>query len=459
MYWFKFDGNITGFFRFGDRYPASPLIEQEVRVAEGGQGYDGQFFLAIALDPLLLHEGSAASLDFPRYRYRRILYPLLGFLIGFGRASLIPYALVVLNVACIPVLVLCVVSLISRVLPEPITPSEGRAGTAQSSARSIAGHTPGPAGTGAESRWRKDSPPHPGLAQEGVGTECSRLGLLVLAPLGVWVSLALSTCDLLGSTLLFAALYFAAKKRVSASALLIACAALTRETYLAVAVMLSVAPLLRAGRRRIEWRYLLSTLPAAVWLAYGGWRFPAATDRVGEHFGVPLGGVLAKLSSLTGDAGAAHAFDALVFVLLLVVAIAGGALVALSLFPLPGALRALGGSGLHKQAGEKPERLRVPLRERGRRSGLHKQAGDTGTLTRSAPGTVFLLCTVPYLAILLFGTSRMLGYYAHHARIFMDVFLLMFLAGEASRARWLTRGVMAVSALASAAFVLHYTLG
>ena len=369
LYWVKFDGNITGFFRFGDRFSPSPLIEQEVRIVPGGQGYDGQFFLAIALDPLLGHEGSIAALDYPRYRYRRILYPLLGHVLGLGRATLIPYALVVVNVACIPLLLGIGTLLLGGA-------SESRRGF---------------------------------------------LGLLVLAPLGVWVSLSLSTCDLLGSTLFLAALLSAAKGRAPLSALLIACAALTRETYLAVALMLSVVPLMRKENRRVNWHYLPAMAPAALWLAYGAWRIPSGSDRVGEHFGVPFGGILTKLSDASAVGGVAHGFDLFSFALLICAAILGTCLL-----------------------GAYSVRL------------LRRSVGIEG---QPFPATAVLLCALPHIAILVLGTNRMFSYYAHHTRIFMDLFLLVFLAGEATRLRWLTRGLMVVSALASAAFVVHYACG
>jgi hypothetical protein len=64
-----------------------------------GNGYDGQMFLSLGLDPGLRHEGTIAALDLPLYRYRRILYPLLGYLLGLGNPALIPYSMVAINLS------------------------------------------------------------------------------------------------------------------------------------------------------------------------------------------------------------------------------------------------------------------------------------------------------------------------------------------------------------------------
>lgn len=59
-------------------------------------GYDGQFSLYMVQDPL----GAAIKMDAPVYRYQRILYPALAWLIsGGGQPSLAPWALIFVNLA------------------------------------------------------------------------------------------------------------------------------------------------------------------------------------------------------------------------------------------------------------------------------------------------------------------------------------------------------------------------
>ena len=56
-------------------------------------GYDGQFFYQIARDPL----HASQFLDRPAYRYQRIVYPMLVWIITLGQASLVPFMLLLVN--------------------------------------------------------------------------------------------------------------------------------------------------------------------------------------------------------------------------------------------------------------------------------------------------------------------------------------------------------------------------
>jgi hypothetical protein len=57
-----------------------------------GNGYDGQWFLGLAYDPLL-GERLAASFDMPRYRAGRPLQAVAGWLLAGGQAQAIPVGL------------------------------------------------------------------------------------------------------------------------------------------------------------------------------------------------------------------------------------------------------------------------------------------------------------------------------------------------------------------------------
>jgi hypothetical protein len=63
----------------------------------GEEGYDGQFAYFIALDPR--PAAVVAHLDVPAYRYQRLLYPLLARALALGQPGVIPWTLVLLNVA------------------------------------------------------------------------------------------------------------------------------------------------------------------------------------------------------------------------------------------------------------------------------------------------------------------------------------------------------------------------
>lgn len=56
-------------------------------------GYDGQYCYFLALDPV----HARWYMDFPAYRYGRILYPMLARALAFGQAALVPYTLVAIN--------------------------------------------------------------------------------------------------------------------------------------------------------------------------------------------------------------------------------------------------------------------------------------------------------------------------------------------------------------------------
>jgi len=70
-------------------------FSQGIPEAQGGtEGYDGQFNYYIIRDP----NTAAQYIDVPAYRFQRILLPALGLLLSLGQESLIPWALLVINI-------------------------------------------------------------------------------------------------------------------------------------------------------------------------------------------------------------------------------------------------------------------------------------------------------------------------------------------------------------------------
>ena len=64
-------------------------------------GYDGQFFYRLALNPLNFHPTAyGITMDRP-YRYMRIGYPALTWLVSLGQHFLVPVMLVAVNIAAI----------------------------------------------------------------------------------------------------------------------------------------------------------------------------------------------------------------------------------------------------------------------------------------------------------------------------------------------------------------------
>jgi hypothetical protein len=68
-------------------------------IAEGTEGYDGQFVYYIARDP----STAAQYLDVPAYRFQRILLPALGWILSFGQRNLIPWVLLFINLIALVV--------------------------------------------------------------------------------------------------------------------------------------------------------------------------------------------------------------------------------------------------------------------------------------------------------------------------------------------------------------------
>ncbi|GAC1652723.1 MAG: hypothetical protein NVS9B1_00680 [Candidatus Dormibacteraceae bacterium] len=76
---------------------ARPSLLLPGQAPRPGLGQDGQFYFFIAQDPLLRNPETSAALD-NTLRYRRILYPLVAFLLSLGHRGLLPPILIAVNV-------------------------------------------------------------------------------------------------------------------------------------------------------------------------------------------------------------------------------------------------------------------------------------------------------------------------------------------------------------------------
>ena len=86
-------GDPLALVRLGTRYSAG--------LAQGTQGYDGQFvyYIAQELDP----QQVASNLDIPAYRYQRILLPLLAHLFSLGNQTVLLWMLPILGIVSLAV--------------------------------------------------------------------------------------------------------------------------------------------------------------------------------------------------------------------------------------------------------------------------------------------------------------------------------------------------------------------
>lgn len=98
----RFHSPHTGFtslLLIGDELtPSKALLDQHPYVFKGTNGYDGQAYVQIALDPLLRNPGLVRSVDALGYRARRIFIPACAWLAGLGHPAWIVQAYALSNV-------------------------------------------------------------------------------------------------------------------------------------------------------------------------------------------------------------------------------------------------------------------------------------------------------------------------------------------------------------------------
>jgi hypothetical protein len=92
---------FTSMLVIGSRFDrhAPPAVRNVPREIVNGPGYDGQFYAQIATDPLLRDaDALQGSVDFLGFRARRVLFPAIAYVVGFGDAARIIQAYALLNV-------------------------------------------------------------------------------------------------------------------------------------------------------------------------------------------------------------------------------------------------------------------------------------------------------------------------------------------------------------------------
>ncbi len=205
--WAGSRGTVDVLLGAGEEGPSRQMIEDDIPdlAPLESVGHDGQQFYVISQHPFD-PEAGADHLDTPAYRYRRILYPMLGGMLapGGGRAVIGSFFLLSMVGVLLAALAL-------RALPG------------------------GP-------RW---------------------LPVVAAVSPTVITSLTLSLSDAFGAGLGMAALSLATRRRWGWAVLCAVLAALTRETFLIVALGLVLAP-----GMPIRWR---ATSLVAPCLAVGGW--------------------------------------------------------------------------------------------------------------------------------------------------------------------------------------------
>ncbi len=219
-------GHISRFILVGRHFATPSQLPHGMPVAKT-YGYDGQFFYRLALNPLNFHHTAyGITMDRP-YRYMRIGYPTLTWLVSAGQHSLVPVILVVVNIAAVGAL----------------------------------GYL--------------------GALFAAQGGRHALAGLLIPGYFGLLTSLSRDTAEPLAAVLLLAGLLAVRSRRPVLAAALLAYGALTRETVMvavaAIAIM-RVTGILR-GRARPGREDLTWVVPA---VAFAAWQVvvKAATGSV-----------------------------------------------------------------------------------------------------------------------------------------------------------------------------------
>ena len=98
-------GHLTLFILLGSGrtgYTHARQLPPGVMIADpGAAGYDGQFYYRLALDPFDWAKTAFGITMDQSYRYTRIGYPFLAWLVSLGQHQFVPVALVAINLVCV----------------------------------------------------------------------------------------------------------------------------------------------------------------------------------------------------------------------------------------------------------------------------------------------------------------------------------------------------------------------
>jgi hypothetical protein len=89
-------GHLSLFIMAGHVYTHRAQLPQGLRLVPSA-GYDGQFYYRLALDPFNWHATAFGITMDQSYRYTRVGYPLVAWILSLGQHQLVPVVLVVVN--------------------------------------------------------------------------------------------------------------------------------------------------------------------------------------------------------------------------------------------------------------------------------------------------------------------------------------------------------------------------
>ncbi len=92
----------TLFIVAGDQYVDAEEVSSPISVNEASDGYDGQFFYALALNPFTTESTvEGITIDVPAYRQQRIGYPFLVWLLSGGNTAAVGAMMLLVNLAAL----------------------------------------------------------------------------------------------------------------------------------------------------------------------------------------------------------------------------------------------------------------------------------------------------------------------------------------------------------------------
>lgn len=203
------NGHISLFIMSGVKFSHPALMSPHISHVTKA-GYDGQFYYRLALNPFNWHTTAYGITMDHNYRYTRIGYPLVAWILSLGQHRLVPTVLVVINLICI----------------------------------GIVGWLGG--------RFARESGRH------------ALWGLLFVAYFGLVISIGRDMSEPLADACMLGGLLAYRHSRYVLAALLIAYGAITNEPILVLAVAIALTRLYQMYRRRAR-----PGLPDLVWVLPG----------------------------------------------------------------------------------------------------------------------------------------------------------------------------------------------
>lgn len=282
-------GNIGNFILVGRHFSIASQVLPGIPV-QPTYGYDGQWYYRLALDPANLSRFAYGIRIDRGYRYMRIGYPSLTWLLSAGRHEIVPYTLVAVNVLAVGTL--------------------GYFGAVFARQH---GRSP---------LW----------------------GLLLPGFFGLLTSISRDTGEPLAVACLLAGLLALRARRPVLAGVLLACGALTRETIMvavAAVALVQIAGLAR-GRRRPGRDAVAWALPVVAFVAWEAVAyvvtgvFPLAADKnqnAGTPFIAPVQALIFNLGHLSLNPADQYDVWLLEFAILLLVVVAAFALLRRSQVP------------------------------------------------------------------------------------------------------------------------------